>query len=455
MTLSNKSEKAEETTAEAEAKADERKTEHQDQALQGAIVAGVKPDKEVPKEKALDLVKSPKDMTRPLNIEEYGRHTIYDILALTQEELAEYLMLLIDGLIEVPGGLLYCPPMPEGVSYRPMLTAHLDTVDRTPVVETTISNGVMSLAATAKNRCLGADDRAGVYAILQILLKLRAEHAKYSYAFFYDEERGCVGSRKFTASKEYTEMLKTTSCFVSIDRKCEPNHPEIATYDCDDKLLTEHLLKHFTGYKTVRGSITDCAILSRGSGELYIPCFNLSAGYKGEHTPKETLHLPTLFRIIRDVCNYAPENKQYTYPKPKYQSYYSGGFNRRSAAHNAFYGDDYFRNYGYYDGWGRDYTEVPPTNKANKNKKNKSRRSGWPSDSKGKAGRSGSDASIPPIEKEYFVGDESVMDFDEVFEPIACSKCGDDGAVYTNYFTGEILCEACGLTLLHNGRIYD
>lgn len=148
---------------------------------------------------------------------------------------------------------------------------------------------------------LGADDRAGCYAINKILLN---HPGKFIIALFDEEEIGCIGSSDFVKDKEFAKIDKKASCYISIDRKRGYGGVgQIATYGHDNtKLFT--LVKTATGRLAVKGSSTDCRTLAAGSKALAknkgLACFNMSCGYENEHTSSEALYFKELQAVVTD-----------------------------------------------------------------------------------------------------------------------------------------------------------
>ena len=178
---------------------------------------------------------------------------------------------------------------------------------------------------------LGADDRAGVFAINQLL----KEHSgDFMFLFPDKEEVGCLGSGAFGKHKDFSKIDDYASVYISIDRRREYNGDKtLATYSKNNTVLNTAIGK-LTDRKIVRGSSTDCATLSRLSKNK-VPCFNMSCGYTGEHTKSETLRFKELIDTVDDLKDMMLEGnllftenkvdvvKPYSYkPSTKKTSYY-------------------------------------------------------------------------------------------------------------------------------------
>lgn len=169
---------------------------------------------------------------------------------------------------------------------KPMLCVHLDTINthskcgdklhNNDIVDFT--DGFM-LKPTTTYSCLGADDRAGVYMVLEHYVQLLDN---FHIGVFCDEEVGGYGSNELT---ELTDV----SCFIGLDRE---GSMEVATYGYNNRELIDLFVSK--GFKEVRGSFTDASVLA---GIHNKPCVNLSVGYYGQHSDGEYV----LFKDMEDT----------------------------------------------------------------------------------------------------------------------------------------------------------
>lgn len=222
-----------------------------------------------------------------------------NMLKMTQEELGKYVLSKVDNnsskVYNKHNSYIYIE-YDEG---NPILTSHLDTINThdyinkapEPILAIYGDDTINNLNEKA---VLGADDRAGVWVMLQLLY---SGNINYNYLFCYDEEIGGVGSKEF--ANEFKEKLYKSSCFISLDRR---GSNEIASYGYDN----DDLIKVFTdiGYKPVTGSFTDCVNLSRVSD---IACCNLSVGYNYEHTDTEVQDINVMYKVL-DVLHKVSHN---------------------------------------------------------------------------------------------------------------------------------------------------
>jgi putative aminopeptidase FrvX len=175
----------------------------------------------------------------------------------------------------------------------PLICVHLDTVSILPpkAEDIVVLEDAIKLAPTSLSKCLGADDRAGVWIALE-MLRLGTK-TKFEYGFFCGEETGGVGSRSYS----FLDLEHT--CFIGLDRGSKLGIQNVAEYGLDNEDLT----KIFTdlGYEASNGTFSDCSALAMESD---VACVNVSVGYVREHTDKETLYLDLMLNtldVMREV----------------------------------------------------------------------------------------------------------------------------------------------------------
>jgi hypothetical protein len=147
---------------------------------------------------------------------------------------------------------------------------------------------------------LGADDRAGVYAILELIkMGLRP-----SVIFTTGEEAGGVGA--FELLHDHRECPINTSCLIELDRRGK--HDSIF-YECGNKDFEEFI--NGFGFKTNLGAFTDISILAP---DWNIAAVNLSIGFKNEHTIYEKLntkHTDLTIQKVSAIIKSEPEYYDY------------------------------------------------------------------------------------------------------------------------------------------------
>lgn len=151
-----------------------------------------------------------------------------------------------------------------------LLVAHADTVHKTPprrVFRDPVHRIIWSPDG------LGADDRAGVAAILAILRSGYAPHVLITNG----EESGCWGARMFAQ-----EHHPNVNIIIGLDRRGSRN---AVFYSCGSEEVREYI-KSRTGFHEEEGTVSDVAIIGP---ILDIAIANLSVGFYEEHTRCEFL----------------------------------------------------------------------------------------------------------------------------------------------------------------------
>ncbi|WP_051585992.1 zinc-binding metallopeptidase family protein [Caldanaerobius polysaccharolyticus] len=184
-----------------------------------------------------------------------------------------------------------------------MLVAHLDTVHKKPPRKIYYDPAARVYWSPDG---LGADDRAGVYAILQLLnRKLRP------YVLFTDEEETGGGG-----AWEAVEVLDppTVNLIIELDRK---GSTDAVFYDCDNPEMEKYITGF--GFRKAFGSFSDISILCPEWG---IGGVNLSVGFYEAHTRVEYLCMneleDTIERVVQILANPPAEKFEYI---PAYYDY--------------------------------------------------------------------------------------------------------------------------------------
>ena len=167
---------------------------------------------------------------------------------------------------------------------KPLVCVHTDTVDIFPPAEVVIVDGIVSLPKNSSAKCLGADDRAGVWIALELIKQGYTD--RFNFGFFSGEEIGCTGSRAFSKEAD----LKKYSCFIGLDRACRNGKQNAATYGYDNEDLYS-----LSPYELSYGSYTDCSVLA---GAADLACINFSVGYQHEHTAMEILNIDQMVETL-------------------------------------------------------------------------------------------------------------------------------------------------------------
>jgi hypothetical protein len=210
------------------------------------------------------------------------------LLMLKEEEVASYMEdSLSDFYEEVfrkKGDYIYVIGDTDRCPY--CLVAHMDTVrDESKPIDLKKTRNVI----TNRRGILGADDRAGVYAISKIIERL---DALPSILLTHGEESGGLGAIQFVHDRIWSGK---DTLFIELDRK---GGNEYVTYGYRPNKVLRRYLGSF-GYIENHGTFSDIAILTE---DLEVPGVNLSVGYYDQHTHRERLHLDELEMTIQRVA---------------------------------------------------------------------------------------------------------------------------------------------------------
>ena len=163
------------------------------------------------------------------------------------------------------------------------LVAHLDTVFPTSPVEIFYDRQANVIWSP---QGLGADDRAGVFAIVKILsLGLRPH-----IIFTTDEEIGAIGAEELSV---LPCPFKNCKFIIELDRA---NKNDCVFYSCCNDEFEEFIENY--GFKTAIGTFSDISLICPRWG---IAGVNLSVGYREEHTYSEVLFVDYLLKTIEKV----------------------------------------------------------------------------------------------------------------------------------------------------------
>lgn len=212
-----------------------------------------------------------------------------------------------------------------------LFSCHTDTVHHKGGFQQVAYDMNMKMAFKEDKECLGADDTAGVWLMIE-MIKAKVPG---TYMFHYGEERGCIGSKWMADKNE--EFLKQFKRAVAFDRR---GHTSIITHQmsrccCSDTFGDALAAQLGLDYKRDdTGLYTDTA-----SYAGIIPeCTNISVGYNNQHCASETLDcgfleevlLPAVLNINwgdlpteRDPKKTSWKGQNY---KPHYQTPTPGGY---------------------------------------------------------------------------------------------------------------------------------
>ena len=195
---------------------------------------------------------------------------------------------------------------------KPMLCIHLDTINTHSKCGDKLSEAFIvnfgegfMLKPITNYSCLGADDRAGVYMVLEHYEELLN---KFHIGVFCDEEIGGAGSYELT---ELTDV----SCFIGLDRE---GSMEVATYGYNNRELIDLFVSR--GFKEMRGSFTDASVLAKLHNK---PCVNLSVGYYNQHRDNEYVLFEDMEKTLSHILDVDLIFKEdYPIETNKYSTFY-------------------------------------------------------------------------------------------------------------------------------------
>lgn len=168
-----------------------------------------------------------------------------------------------------------------------LLVAHVDTVHNQPPSEIFYDEKQQVLWSPDG---LGADDRAGVYAILELINRGYKPHVLFTNY----EESGAQGSN--TLIKDYPtipKIIQDTKYVIQLDRR---NKNDCVFYNCNNIKFISYI-EDF-GFTEANGSFTDISIFCP---VWKIAGANLSVGYYREHSTNEYLKILELEATINKV----------------------------------------------------------------------------------------------------------------------------------------------------------
>lgn len=186
-----------------------------------------------------------------------------------------------------------------------MLVAHVDTVHQGPPADLVYCDKTQIAWSPTG---LGADDRAGVWAIMEILRRGFRPHVLFTDG----EERGLIGAGE--AAKAFTP--DNVHCLIELDRK---GKKDCVFYSNDNRKFVGWVSNF--GFKEDTGSCSDISDLMPAWD---LSGVNLSIGYYRQHSNEEHLRvneaLATIDKVIRMLKK--PPKGKVSYVKKEYQWQY-------------------------------------------------------------------------------------------------------------------------------------
>ena len=165
-----------------------------------------------------------------------------------------------------------------------MLIAHVDTVHPSPPDRFFYDREYEVIWSPDG---LGADDRAGVFSLLEIVFA----GYKPSLLFTMGEEIG--GSGAVAAIMDYPKLPTSVNCLIELDRH---GNNDAVYYNCGNSDFKNYISRF--GFKETEGIFSDIMILGPNWD---IASVNLSIGYYNEHSASEYLCYNEMYDIINKI----------------------------------------------------------------------------------------------------------------------------------------------------------
>ena len=213
-------------------------------------------------------------------------HIFEQLCALTQngmkKTLSAYLKTKYSKVIETPDYIVAEGDIPVA------LAAHMDTVFPKPAREVFYDRTKEVIWSPDG---LGADDRAGIFAIMQIIKRGLRPHI----IFTTDEEIGAAGAVALACD---ACPFKDLRFVIQLDRR---GVDDCVFYDCDNKKFIDFIEDY--GFVEAIGSFTDISLICPDWGVAGV---NLSIGYRDEHSIGEVLFVKhwkaTIDKVEKILC---------------------------------------------------------------------------------------------------------------------------------------------------------
>lgn len=185
-------------------------------------------------------------------------------------------------------------PEQDGARAKVLFSSHVDTVARQEGFQSLHYDGhYLGLSRRSRNAgfgCLGADDTAGIWLMLELI---KAGTAGV-YVIHHGEEMGCIGSTDLAIGDP--DFFAGIDIALAFDRA---GYDDVITHQMGQSSASEgfawSLARQLGGnFKpSSAGVYTDTAEYTH----LVPECSNLSVGYFDQHTSKEALDVPFLISL--------------------------------------------------------------------------------------------------------------------------------------------------------------
>jgi len=176
-----------------------------------------------------------------------------------------------------------------------LFAAHLDTVDDdNPNAKAFATNDSGRLILTSDHVCLGADDGAGIWLILEMI----DAGVPGKYMLFQNEEIGQLGAKAAAERPEDFEGIERMVCFDRMGTQ------DVITHQAGGRCCSELFALELAAALNRQGQRllyqpSDRGIVCDSAEFVHIipECTNLSVGYRAQHTHDESLDTAHLLRL--------------------------------------------------------------------------------------------------------------------------------------------------------------
>lgn len=174
-----------------------------------------------------------------------------------------------------------------------LFSSHTDTVHREGGTQKIIQDTEKQIIYKDDNECLGADDGAGMWIMIQLI----NEKIPGLYIFHRGEECGGLGSSYI--ARDTPEILENITKAIAFDRR---GTKDIINRQSGGKCCSEEFVKSLADaldmeHSAATGSFTDTANYT----DLVEECTNVSVGYYSEHRPAESLDYEYLQNLLNKL----------------------------------------------------------------------------------------------------------------------------------------------------------
>lgn len=214
----------------------------------------------------------------------------------------------------------------------PILSAHLDQVKTNGKAVKFFMNDAEKIIAFNdkwERTSLGADDKNGVWIILQAL---KTNRDSLNFIISEGEERGCIGIKKLETEGVLSKLILDTQFCLVLDRRGDKDVLSSGAGTTFCSTLAQDICNYTNDFKVASGSVSDTCTLCN-----YCESVNMSVAYEAPHTANEITDFKRLKEICEHVLDIIDDFVHYSTPPSVYTKQATTTYN-----YSKYYG-------GYYD----------------------------------------------------------------------------------------------------------